>query len=407
MRIKSMLATGIVIFVLSAVFAAVLAYIYNISPAFIFVFLLSEAVAVFIITLVISAVNHVAQVEAIRNAIDGNFTAAENVEVDKETSEIIGRIRKEKEDLDGKIILERADIDSLIKSAEMIRAALITENETAERIRKDTINIRNYLGTNLKIFDKIRAIGFEIKNTSKGIDQEAQNVLLNAKKQSTVAADGVKAVGREIRSISELKESVTHSAALISELMEMSKRIKGFVSSIAEIAKRTNLLALNAGIEAARAGESGKSFSVVADEIKGLSMNSNKSAEEIAQILGEIQVRTTEVIEMIKTTEKIEENIRTFYMAGDTFIEIVKDVKKIEKLIGNITNYTAEHFTDSDLLYKIINDISKRVEDYKKIVDGIEGGLNDFSKTNIEINMGLENLIAALKSRKPKEVENG
>ncbi len=211
---------------------------------------------------------------------------------------------------------------------------------------------------------------------------------------------GAKIIGKEISSISELKESLTQSTKLISELMEMSKRIKGFVISIAEIAKKTNLLALNAGIEAARAGETGKSFSVVAEEIKELSMNSNKSAEEITQILQEIQIRTSEVIEMIKTTERIEENIKTFYNTGDTFIEIVKEVKSIEKLINNITQYTDDHYTDSELLFSIILEIKRKVEDYQKIVDKMSIEINDLNQIDYKINSDLKNIATIIKTKK-------
>jgi methyl-accepting chemotaxis protein len=132
------------------------------------------------------------------------------------------------------------------------------------------------------------------------------------------------------------------------------------------------MLALNAGIEAARAGEAGKSFSVVANEIKKLSASSNQSAEEIAAILLNIQMKTKEVIEIIKLTEKFEDNIKTFYSTGDLFIEIVRAVTHIEKIIGNITNYTDEHFTDSELLCKIITDNKGKVPEYKKYIEEIK-----------------------------------
>lgn len=383
MKLKAIFAVCVIIIaVISTIFAAVMSFMYNVNPTIIFIFLLAEAVLVLIITMIFFQGYYRHILQEIKNSLDENYEYDPEIESDALVMETIGAIKTQQMELGDKIVMSKKDFEPYITELSLLRESLAKLNETGDRIRKETGNIRIYLVSNLKIFEKIKAIGLEIKNTSKGIDEEAQHVLTNAKQQSEVAVQGVKAVGREIRSISELKESVVHSATLIGELMEMSKRIKGFVSSIADIAKKTNLLALNAGIEAARAGEAGKSFSVVADEIKMLSMNSNRSAEEIAQILGEITARTSEVIEMIKTTEKIEENIRTFYKAGDTFIEIVKDVKNIEKLIGNITGYTEDHYTDSDLLYKIINDVSKRVEDYNKVLNSIEAGVDEFARAN-------------------------
>ncbi|MCX8093284.1 MAG: hypothetical protein N3E50_03870, partial [Candidatus Goldbacteria bacterium] len=126
----------------------------------------------------------------------------------------------------------------------------------------------------------------------------------------------------------------------------------------------------------------------------------------ITQILQEIQLRTSEVIEMIKTTERIEENIKTFYNTGDTFIEIVKEVKNIEKLINNITQFTDDHSTDSELLFNIISDITKKVEEYQNMVDKIVIQINNLHQIDYRVNMDLNNMIATLKNKKI-QVKNG
>jgi hypothetical protein len=74
-----------------------------------------------------------------------------------------------------------------------------------------------------------------------------------------------------------------------SELMDISDRISGVVDLIRGIAKQTNLLALNATIEAARAGDAGRSFAVVAGEVRKLADNSRAATATIDSIVTEIR----------------------------------------------------------------------------------------------------------------------
>lgn len=110
----------------------------------------------------------------------------------------------------------------------------------------------------------------------------------------------------------QLKES-TNSTTQITEsiietienLAEKSKSIATIIEAINEIAEQTTLLSLNASIEAARAGEAGKGFAVVAQEIRKLADESIRSAEEIAQIVQEIEGNTKEATDVARKAENI------------------------------------------------------------------------------------------------------
>ncbi len=72
---------------------------------------------------------------------------------------------------------------------------------------------------------------------------------------------------------------------------------------IKDISSQSNLIGLNAAIEAARAGEAGRGFSIVANEIRKLATNSEKSVKDIHAILVKIKTVFDKILEQVKTNE--------------------------------------------------------------------------------------------------------
>ena len=116
---------------------------------------------------------------------------------------------------------------------------------------------------------------------------------------STVAAEGIGAAEQATDAMGVVKRSSAEVVEAIGELATRSDRIGGIVETITAIAGQTNLLALNAAIEAARAGEQGRGFAVVAEEVRKLAEESRRAAEQIATLVGEIQVETKRTVGVV------------------------------------------------------------------------------------------------------------
>ena len=82
-------------------------------------------------------------------------------------------------------------------------------------------------------------------------------------------------------------------------LTQAAQKIGQVVDLINAIASQTNLLALNATIEAARAGEAGRSFAVVASEVKNLAVQTAKATDEITGQISAMQKVTGDAVSAI------------------------------------------------------------------------------------------------------------
>lgn len=191
---------------------------------------------------------------------------------------------------------------------------------------------------------------------------QASNQAAKESQDSTQRAkEGNELVLQAIQQMDSIQHSVGHTSNLVHTLGESSKEIGQIVGVITGIADQTNLLALNAAIEAARAGNHGRGFAVVADEVRLLAEQSKTSADQIAQLIHQIQFHTATAVEsMANGLQEVEGGTKVIHETGENFKRIFDSVQMVTNRISEVSN-------SAEKMAKTTENITKNVQSLANI----------------------------------------
>ena len=152
-------------------------------------------------------------------------------------------------------------------------------------------------------------------------------------------AKGKLEAGREA-----IEDTIDGFKGLTELIVQLGERMAGFASAMAQvqtvsstieaIARKTNMLALNATIEAARAGDAGRSFAVVAAEVKKLAHDTRAATSQIGSTIAELTREAGAVTAEIKT------GVERSRAAQGGFGTISETVREVSEIVGMVDRQT-------------------------------------------------------------------
>ncbi|HTP07299.1 MAG TPA: methyl-accepting chemotaxis protein [Anaerolineae bacterium] len=160
----------------------------------------------------------------------------------------------------------------------------------------------------------------EVKTISEQAILRLQEVANVSQHTVDVSRTGQQTVQDMIDGMTQIKERVEGIAENILALSEQTQQIGEIIATVGDLAAQSNILALNASIEAARAGENGKSFGVVAVEVRNLAEQSRQATAQVRAILSEIQQATNSAV--MATEEGTKEVDRRIQQAAEARLAI-------------------------------------------------------------------------------------
>jgi methyl-accepting chemotaxis protein len=178
-----------------------------------------------------------------------------------------------------------------------------------------------------------------------------------------MADQGRDKVRQTIDGMYAIREATDTAQRVITHLGQRVKEIGAIVEVIDDVADETNLLALNAAIIAAQAGEHGRSFSVVADEIKELADRVLSSTKEIDSQIRSVQQESANAIGAIaRGAESVQSGVDLSAEAGVALEQITEAARGAGDRITEIVTAVQEQTKASSHVVDLMERVRGGVE---------------------------------------------
>lgn len=189
-------------------------------------------------------------------------------------------------------------------------------------------------------------------------------------------------------------ESKNEDITKLDHIHDSATKVKPFSKEIADIASTTNLIALNALIEANRAGEHGKTFKVVANEIRDLAHRAADSAHEMDESLNKIMTFIEASISELKGAIDVESKF------------INSTVILLQDLVMSVLD---SFISLSDVIRKTLGDSSSFRDEVNGIVVNLqfEDICNQMSQHTVHMLENIHQDLDSLSRSDPLDDKNG
>lgn len=276
-------------------------------------------------------------------------------------------------------------VDGLRTIATQNRAATNDLNAATTEIRASTQEQAASVEEQLAAVQETAATVDEITHSGAQITRRAQEVIAQAQATAQVSNAGLTAVADTARAMDAIREQAEAVATNIVALSEKTQAIGDIIATVNDVSERSHLLALNASIEAAAAGEQGRSFAIVASEMKQLADQAKGATRNVRSILGDIQRGINSSVMLTEEAVKRVASGKERTDAGHAAIEelatrVQENVQTFQQIVAS-TNQQQIGIEQVTIALQNIREASQQTAASTRQLDQAASDLGELSRT--------------------------
>ena len=300
------------------------------------------------------------------------------------------------------IIVERTNVISSGTKDRSIEKSLqfgvLHIEERIEQLMQEEVEVSQYMDDVKNTYNQITRINDMITNINddfKSFNSYANQINDIVDHSDTVIVKTKHNVADMAGRIQDTNQQLDSVVNVFHHLERDFENIKNMSAGIIGIATKTNLLALNASIEAARAGEAGRGFSVIAEQIRELSLSTKGLVDGIDH----------SIKALLESINKVKAEIQTSILTSSENYQKVMDVQnniaQVNECTEDVKNFSKQIIDGLDKTSDKINGAAKGIGSISDVVvdfgDKIEN-LNDKMSNKSTILCGVINFLQQMEN---------
>jgi methyl-accepting chemotaxis protein len=256
----------------------------------------------------------------------------------------------------------KIEIDTLSSVMEETNASSEEVSRTTNTLAQNSSSVSVLAERSSSSVSQVLSAMDDLSKAVGAVASAAEGASIKAMQAVELSENGLKLAGKAETGMNGIMVSFEDTGKNIQDINNQMEEIGKIVGIITGIAEQTGLLALNAAIEAARAGDAGLGFAVVADEVKTLALESQRSAENIALIIGNLQKKSQIV------SESMSGSIHEVQSGGEAVKETLSVFNEIVSAINIIHEQLAEGASASEEQAATVEEITASVHEIENMV---------------------------------------
>ena len=227
--------------------------------------------------------------------------------------------------------------------------------------------------------DELRGTVEELEKDQLRVAEASDEARLLSARAIERLGQGTNQIHSSLAKITSLLDMVETLATHVTGFAAAMDQVKRCSKDIEDIAETTNILALNATIEAMRAGDAGRTFAVVANEVKTLAGETRKATDEISVVIETLGGEASSVIERIEDGARASSETKT-------------TVAGIEQTLAGVTELVEEVDAQNEQIARATGMMTGNVNRVQAVIDSFDVAATENERKLQDVHHKVEDL---------------